>query len=64
MAIDLHMFTNRDGKFCVSMTDSEGVRSRPAQVDIQIARVLTEIAVFLAENAGRADGKSEEEVKP
>jgi hypothetical protein len=64
MAFDLHVFANRDGKVCASMTDGNGVRSKPLQLTVRAAMLLSEIAFSIAENGESADSKVAEDVEP
>ncbi len=59
MAFDLHVFTDRNGKPCVSVTDSNNVRSKPIRINSVVGRYLLKAAID-ARNAGRADGKTVE----
>jgi hypothetical protein len=63
MAIDLHMFVNRDGIPSASITDSRGVRSKRVELSHLETVLVTELVRRLADE-GRADGKVAEEVEP
>ncbi len=63
MAIDLHLFVNRDGILSASITDALGVRGKHVELTGLETVLVTKLVQRLA-NAGRADGKFEEEVEP
>lgn len=56
MAIDLHLFVNRDGIPSASITYSLGVRGKHVELTNLETVLVTELVQRLA-NAGRADGK-------
>lgn len=58
MAVDLHLFVNRDGIPSASITDTRGIRSKHVELGPLETVLVTELVRMLAE-VGRADGKVE-----
>jgi hypothetical protein len=63
MAVDIHLFVNRDGIPFASITDSRGVRSKRVELSHLETVMVTELVRRLADE-GRADGKVVKEVEP